>query len=337
MANFFHLEGSKYYLQSKLASGNQAHTYLYKDEIGNLHTVKLSDKVNNAICRQSLLREINILTQLRDQADSCQTQRYPCFITAAIVDQTSPSFQHFNNVISGQGLNSHHHNNSNDIGNSSSNNSIVPRSKDLPKFISVIIYRFVAGVTLESVIAEPDFNADFDAELLNKFLGQMLLTILTLHELNIVHRDIKPANIILSNNSSNYNSDYHFTLIDFGLAHQTSSHKESLASVAGTINYVYPKLMQSANNPTMIDLKRSDLFALGVCAYRYVNKLLPYTITTGRSPYGDTVYIYSRYRGFNSEIEIDSGLKALIEALLLDTKLEVNDAYGLWLRNQITV
>jgi serine/threonine-protein kinase len=77
------------------------------------------------------------------------------------------------------------------------------------------------------------------------------------HNRDFIHRDIKPANILIS-------SDYRAKLSDFGLA--TRVPRGAFASPYGYLTHVAPEVLRT--NRTS---KLSDIYALGVTAYRLVN------------------------------------------------------------------
>jgi len=324
----FRVADTNYHLQTKLGSGKQAHTYLYKDDEGNLYTVKLSAEVNRANKREVMVREIAILEELKTVVASCQTHTYPCIRYGAIIKSDSPNFEHFRQLLASTGTDA----DSNTTSNAAPQNSSV---------ISVLVYDFVAGVSFDDLIKKHNYNVNNN--FLNEFLGQMLLSVRTLHSLNIVHRDIKPSNIIFNPESTDSvdsaetsSGSSKFTLIDFGLSCRYNSGE--CASKSGTPNYVLPKILKTSSQDSIVTLKRSDLFAIGVCAYNYVEAVAPYKITTSTNWRGMQVYNFSSYQGFNSSVQMDEQLQDLIEVLLLDPdQLTADTAYQYWLNLQSEV
>ena len=87
-----------------------------------------------------------------------------------------------------------------------------------------------------------------------------------LHRQGVAHGDLKPVNVVVGRRGSPL-------LIDFNL----STRSAGPAAVRGTPGYVAPELLEAADPlATTADLKRADLFALGVL----VTELL-----TGRRPF----------------------------------------------------
>ncbi|MEZ4360972.1 MAG: serine/threonine-protein kinase [Kofleriaceae bacterium] len=79
----------------------------------------------------------------------------------------------------------------------------------------------------------------------------------------LVHRDIKPSNILLTREGVT-------KLADFGLARSARARADH-GSVVGTLGYMSPEHIE---NPTAVD-HRSDIFSLGVTAYRAVTGVMP--------------------------------------------------------------
>jgi serine/threonine-protein kinase len=79
----------------------------------------------------------------------------------------------------------------------------------------------------------------------------------------LVHRDIKPSNILLTREGVT-------KLVDFGLARSHELRRERDA-VVGTLGYMSPEHIE---RPHAVD-HRSDIFSLGVTAYRALTGVLP--------------------------------------------------------------
>jgi serine/threonine-protein kinase len=96
------------------------------------------------------------------------------------------------------------------------------------------------------------------------------------HGLGIVHRDIKPANIFLVQEGGNVV----LKVLDFGMAKRTNVMDPSVVTEAGTSvgtpDYMSPEQLRFAKE---VDF-RSDLWALGVLAYRAITGRLPFTSGT---------------------------------------------------------
>lgn len=93
------------------------------------------------------------------------------------------------------------------------------------------------------------------------------------HRIGIVHRDIKPANCFIQKRKD---AEDHIKVLDFGLAKlapELRDHDESLTStgvIMGTPGYIAPEVYRGFHADA-----RSDIYALGVLAYRLIEDELP--------------------------------------------------------------
>jgi len=93
-----------------------------------------------------------------------------------------------------------------------------------------------------------------------------------LHKLDVVHADIKPDNILVENKWP-FNIKY----IDFGLScFKTSCNKNRWH--AGTLPYMSPELVLSDKSFTLQDMKKIDIWALGITIYQMIAGTLPYFV-----------------------------------------------------------
>jgi len=96
------------------------------------------------------------------------------------------------------------------------------------------------------------------------YIEQVIQAVGYAHSNRVIHCDIKPENVILF-------SDSRLQLTDFGIAkvaHRTIAHT-MVASGSGTVGYMAPE--QAMGRPSA----RSDVFAIGVLAYRILSGVLP--------------------------------------------------------------
>jgi serine/threonine protein kinase/class 3 adenylate cyclase len=105
-------------------------------------------------------------------------------------------------------------------------------------------------------------------------VNQVAKALATAHGTGIVHRDIKPANIFLAR----HDHDESVKVLDFGVAAMVSglSGCENFITrnggVVGTPHYMSPEQVRGSRT---VDF-RSDLWALGVVAYRTITGRLPF-------------------------------------------------------------
>jgi serine/threonine protein kinase len=102
------------------------------------------------------------------------------------------------------------------------------------------------------------------------FVIQRLLEQLqTFHNIGLTHNDIKPENIILQIINDTIKN---CLFIDFGLGCLDDNCKYT-----GTIMYMAPEVLKNLGKVTTLDnLKRADIFSLGVVFYRLLNGKFPY-------------------------------------------------------------
>ncbi|MCP4835872.1 MAG: serine/threonine protein kinase, partial [Phycisphaera sp.] len=94
------------------------------------------------------------------------------------------------------------------------------------------------------------------------------------HARGIVHRDLKPSNLLVG-------PDERIRVIDFGIArlhpdlHRSGMHQTKEGVMIGTPAYMAPEQVDSSLGPVT---PRTDVYALGVVAFRLIARRAPYEI-----------------------------------------------------------
>jgi eukaryotic-like serine/threonine-protein kinase len=125
---------------------------------------------------------------------------------------------------------------------------------------SYIVMEYIAGPDLSAMLRQKGL---LPAKMVMRIISHVAAALRAGLSQQLVHRDIKPSNILLTREGVT-------KLVDFGLAR---SHDVAVnhSAVVGTLGYMSPEHVES---PQAVD-HRSDIFSLGVTAYRAVTGVLP--------------------------------------------------------------
>jgi serine/threonine protein kinase len=125
-----------------------------------------------------------------------------------------------------------------------------------------IALEFINGEDLKTILDRGDA---FTADQVRTFLIQLGGALCAAHAQQIVHRDIKPANILVDRTGGKLR----FVLTDFGIGRRQEG-VQIEKHAGGTFHYMAPEQLRGRPGP------QSDLWALGVVAYRLLTGQLPY-------------------------------------------------------------
>jgi len=125
-----------------------------------------------------------------------------------------------------------------------------------------IVLEFVNGDDLKTCLDRGD---DFVTEQVRTLLIQLAGALAAAHSQQIVHRDIKPANILVDRSGGTPR----FVLTDFGIGRRQEG-IQAEKHAGGTYHYMAPEQLRGRPTP------QSDLWALGVVAYRLLAGRLPF-------------------------------------------------------------
>jgi eukaryotic-like serine/threonine-protein kinase len=128
-----------------------------------------------------------------------------------------------------------------------------------------IVMEYIAGPDLSAMLRQKGL---LPAKMVMRIVGHVAAALRAGLSQQLVHRDIKPSNILLTREGVT-------KLVDFGLArsHEASADR---GAVVGTLGYMSPEHIES---PHDVD-HRSDIFSLGVTAYRAATGVLPVQATS---------------------------------------------------------
>jgi serine/threonine-protein kinase len=126
----------------------------------------------------------------------------------------------------------------------------------------VLALEFLKGEDLQSLL---DRGATFDQDDVRDLLVQLADALAEAHGKGVIHRDIKPSNIVVVNEGGRRR----YVLTDFGIG-QVAEGIQVKKHTGGTFFFMAPDQLRGRPGP------QSDLWALGVVAYRLLTGRLPF-------------------------------------------------------------
>ncbi len=133
-----------------------------------------------------------------------------------------------------------------------------------------IVMEFVEGQSLEQVLVR---EAPLSVERVERLLVQLAQGLSAIHAKGIIHRDLKPENVVLTQGPDGAEQA---RLLDFGIARlaetEAAASVTQVGTVLGTPEYLAPEQAMGL----ALDA-RTDLYSLGVVAYRMLTGKHPFT------------------------------------------------------------
>jgi len=131
-----------------------------------------------------------------------------------------------------------------------------------------IAMELVDGRSLSDVLVDTRLSHEVIAEL----VSQLADVLAAAHVRGIVHRDLKPDNVLLTPNDA----AFPLRVIDWGIAiHQSAARVTKHDEAIGTPTYMAPEQARGCTATS-----RTDIYGLGVVAYRALAGRAPFTAAT---------------------------------------------------------
>lgn len=125
-----------------------------------------------------------------------------------------------------------------------------------------LVMKYIDGESLAHTLAR---DGRLSAEATMRLVAEAAEALHAAHEKGITHRDVKPGNLLRRPDGST-------VLTDFGIARSAgATHQTSTGSLLGTAGYIAPE--RASGQPATA---RSDIYSLGVVAYRCLAGRLPF-------------------------------------------------------------
>ena len=171
------------------------------------------------------------------------------------------------------------------------------------------IMPLVRGVTLKAALLSP---AGVSPEEAQRILHEAAQALREAHSHGIIHRDLKPENIMLEGDQRRV------LIMDFGVAKMTQADETGLTetdTVVGSPEYMSPE--QATGR--VLDV-RSDLYSLGVVAYRMLAGRLPFRASTPREVLAH--HVLSAPDPFDSRIHLPPALSDAVMRCLAKNPID---------------
>jgi len=132
--------------------------------------------------------------------------------------------------------------------------------------VDMIVMEYVEGISLEEKMRKGN---PIDEKEALKYTKQILSALTEVHSHKVFHRDLKTSNIHIT-------VDGNVKLLDFGIAQATIDQDLTRqGSVIGTISYMAPEIIKSANKKAN---ERTDIYSLGIMLYQLLTEVKPFKV-----------------------------------------------------------
>jgi len=177
----------------------------------------------------------------------------------------------------------------------------------------VLALEFIDGKDLKTLLED---GVTFTQADIRDLLLQIGSALAEAHAHNVIHRDLKPANVLVTRRDDG--AGYRFVLTDFGIG-QVREGVQSEKRTGGTYLFMAPEQLRGRPGA------QSDLWALGVIAYRLLTSQMPFPGPSLNELTRQILYISPAPPSHGNAAPIDPDLeKAVLH--LLDKSLQERTA-----------
>lgn len=135
-----------------------------------------------------------------------------------------------------------------------------------------IMMPFLEGISLDTLLQR---QGPLPIHQSLHILAQICAALQAAHAIGVIHRDLKPPNVFLTSGDED---PWRVTLLDFGIAKllgaEASEHSTDKGAAFGTPAFMAAEVIEDATQASV----RSDVYALGVLAYRMVTGVYPFGV-----------------------------------------------------------